>query len=84
MLSNIAETLGFACVPLGVYELAGKGWAVLAAAPVLMFLGLALEGLHPAKLMLAAAGDIRTAFALRREARRLRKAYVERQPIDEG
>lgn len=58
MMSNLFELCGLAALVVGVYELAGRGWALLVLAGCLMFLGVAFDGLQPTKLARAATGDL--------------------------
>jgi hypothetical protein len=76
MLSNLLELAGLASLVAGVDYLANPGWALIAAAPCLLFLGLAAEGLHPVRMGRTAAVDLRAraaaVFARRRAERQQR------------
>lgn len=54
-MSSLLDLLGFCAVTFGVYELAGRGWALITAAVCLFLLGLAVDNAHPVRAMRAAA-----------------------------
>jgi len=77
MLSNLIDAIAIAAFTLGIYELAGRGWALIAAAFLLVIVGIAVEGLNPIKLAMTAQHDLRAKIKLKRverQARRTRQA----------
>ena len=49
MLSNALELTGLVAFVLGIYELSGRGWGLLALAVCLLFLGVAADGVNPVR-----------------------------------
>jgi len=78
MFANALYGLSGSVFVAGVYELAGRGWALIGASVVLGLLALAVEGLNPIKLTLAAVHDVRVKLTLwraeRKAERRTRRA----------
>lgn len=73
-MSSLLDLFGFAALTFGVYELAGRGWALIAAAGCLFLLGLAVDGIHPVRSLRAAVKGRYEAYRLARATKRARRA----------
>lgn len=74
MLSNLLELSGLTALVAGVDYLTNPGWALIAAAPCLLFLGVAADNVKLERATGVVVGA-RAVFTRRRAERQQRRAH---------